>query len=118
VLAGEADREARLLTERPRRAMGGYQSGSASREEPDEGSAFVHAMASDGPVVGWLRPGDRLVLACFYGAETTLSRGDLVRLPGADAPLDLIGLRVRCARCGRPPCDGWFDWRRDEDEGG
>ena len=71
-------------------------------------------MASDGPTVGWLRPGDRLVLACLCGAETTLGRDDLIRLLGADAPLDLIGLRVRCARCGQPPYDGWFDWQRDE----
>ena len=66
-------------------------------------------MASDGPTVGWLRPGDRLVLACLCGATTTLGRDDLIRLLGADAPLDLIGLRVRCARCGQPPCDGRFD---------
>jgi hypothetical protein len=47
---------------------------------------------------------------------TTLTRGDLVLLLGADAPLDLIGLRVRCARCGQPPCDGWFDWERSGDD--
>jgi len=67
-----------------------------------------------GPTVGWLRPGDRLVLACLRGAATTLGRGELVLLLGADAPLDLIGLRVRCVRCGQPPCDGWFDWEPDE----
>jgi hypothetical protein len=66
--------------------------------------------------VGGLRPGDRLVLACLCGAVTTLARGDLALLLGADAPLDLIGLRVRCARCGQPPCDGWFEWERDGDD--
>ena len=71
-------------------------------------------MASDGLTVRWLRPGDRLVLACLCGAVATLAHGDLVLLLGADAPLDLIGLRVRCARCGQPPCGGWFDWQRDE----
>ena len=71
-------------------------------------------MVSDGLTVRWLRPGDRLVLACPCGAETTLGRDDLIRLLGADAPLDLIGLRVRCAHCGQQPCDGWFDWQRDE----
>ncbi|MDQ3989363.1 MAG: hypothetical protein M3291_09245 [Actinomycetota bacterium] len=81
--------------------------------EPGASSTFVRIMASDGPTVGWLRPGDRLVLACLCGAETTLGRDDLIRLLGANAPLDLIGLRVRCARCGQPPCGGWFDWQRD-----
>jgi hypothetical protein len=73
-------------------------------------------MADDGSTVGGLRPGDRLVLACPCGAVTTLGRGDLVLLLGADAPLDLIGLRVRCARCGQPPRDGWFEWERGGDE--
>jgi hypothetical protein len=82
--------------------------------EPGASSTFVRIMAGDGLTVRWLRPGDRLVLACLCGAATTLGRGDLIRLLGADAPLDLIGLRVRCARCGQQPCDGWFDWQRDE----
>ncbi len=69
-------------------------------------------MVDDGSTVGWLRPGDRLVLACLCGAETTLGRGDLIRLLGTAAPLDLIGLRVRCARCGQQPCNGWDTcWR-------
>ena len=84
--------------------------------EPGAGSAFVRVMADDGSTVGGLRPGDRLALACLCGAVTALGRGDLVLLLGADALLDLIGLRVRCARCGQPPCDGWFDWERDPDQ--
>jgi hypothetical protein len=75
-------------------------------------------MADDGSTVGWLRPGDRLVLDCPCGAVTTLARDDLVLLLGADAPLDLVGLRVRCARCGQQPSSGWFDWERGRDEGG
>jgi hypothetical protein len=73
-------------------------------------------MADDGSTVGGPRPGDRLALACLCGAVTALGRGDLVLLLGADAPLDPIGLRMRCARCGQPPRDGWFEWGRDPDD--
>lgn len=59
--------------------------------------------------VARLRPGDRLVLGCGCGAAATLGRGDLIRLLGAAAPLDLIGLRLRCARCGGPPSGGRFE---------
>jgi hypothetical protein len=71
-------------------------------------------MAEDGFTVAWLRPGDRLVLGCHCGAVTTLTPADLALLLGADAPLNGIGLRLRCARCGQPPCEARFDW---EDEG-
>ncbi len=73
-------------------------------------------MANSGFTVRWLRPGDRLILGCLCGAVTAFARDDLILLLGADAPLDLIGLRVRCARCGQPPCDEWFEWRSDEDQ--
>ncbi len=80
-------------------------------------SWFVRAMAAgdDAFTVGWLRPGDRLVLGCHCGAVTTLARTDLVLLLGADAPLDLVGLRLRCARWGQPPCEARFDWQDDRD---
>ena len=68
--------------------------------------------------VARLRPGDRLVLGCGCGAATTLGRGDLIRLLGAAAPLDLIGLRLRCARCGGPPSGGRFEWGPGWNEGG
>ena len=77
---------------------------------------YCSRMAADAPfTVAWLRPGDRLVLGCLCGAETALARAALILLLGADAPLDLIGLRLRCARCGQPPCDAWFDWRDEDD---
>jgi hypothetical protein len=72
-------------------------------------------MARDGLTVRWLRPGDRLVLGCLCGAVTTLGRGDLILLLGAAAPLDFIGLRARCARCGQPPSDGSSDWQRNQE---
>ena len=73
-------------------------------------------MADDGLTAGWLRPGDRLVLGCRCNAVTALGRDDLVLLPGADAPLDPIGLRLRCARCGQPQCDARFDRQDDQDD--
>jgi hypothetical protein len=72
-------------------------------------------MAEDEFTVAWLRPGDRLVLGCHCGAVTTLAPADLVLLLGADAPLDRIGLRLRCARCGQSPCEAWFDWEDDRE---
>jgi hypothetical protein len=75
-------------------------------------------MAGDGFDVGWLRSGDRLVLGCACGAVTTLTRADLVLLLGADAPLDMIGLRVRCARCGQQPQEAWFAWEESARESG
>ena len=62
----------------------------------------------DGFNVGWLRSGDRLLLGCTCGAATTLTRDDLILLLGADAPLDLIGLRLRCARCGQQPWEASY----------
>ena len=76
------------------------------------------AAGDDAPAMARLRPGDRLVLGCRCGAATAPGRADLIHLLGADAPLDPIGLRLRCARCGQPPCNGWFGWQRDRDEGG
>ncbi len=70
----------------------------------------------DGFDVGWLRSGDRLLLGCMCGATTTLTRDDLVRLLGADAPLDLIGLRLRCARCGRPPWEARIEWAAGDED--
>ena len=74
-------------------------------------------MAGDGFDVGWLRSGDRLVLGCICGAVTTLGRADLIFLLGADAPLDLIGMRLRCARCGQRPHEAWFEWAEFGPEG-
>ena len=71
-------------------------------------------MANSGFTVQGLRPGDRLILGCFCGAVTAFARDDLILLLGADAPLHLIGLRFRCARCGQQPCNARFDWQRDQ----
>jgi hypothetical protein len=60
-------------------------------------------MASDGPTVGWLRPGDRLVLAWLCGATTTLGRDDLIRLLGAAAPLVPAAWREAACPAGRRP---------------
>ena len=75
-------------------------------------------MGHDGFTVEFLWAGDRLVLGCFCGAITTLTRADLILLCGAEAPLDGIGLRVRCARCAQPPIQARFEWARDRDEEG
>ena len=75
------------------------------------------AAGDDAPAVARLRPGDRLVvLGCRCGAATTPGRDDLILLLGADAPLDPIGLRLRCARCGQPQCDARFDRQDDQDD--
>ncbi len=73
MLAGEADREARLLTERPRRAMGGYQSGSASR--PNFDSGFGKAVSDQQlmrPRLAFSIAGDELRLR--GGQPATVSR--------------------------------------------
>ncbi len=75
---------------------------------------FVPIMANSGFTVRWLRPGDRLILGCLCGAVTAFARDDLISLLGADAPLHLIGLRLRCTRCGQQPCNARFDWQRDQ----
>ena len=75
-------------------------------------------MGRDGFTVEFLWADDRLVLGCFCGAITTLTRTDLILLCGAGAPLDGIGLRVRCARCGQPPIQARFEWEEDRDEEG
>ncbi len=75
---------------------------------------FVRIMANSGFTVQWLRPGDRLILGCFCGAVTAFARDDLISLLGADAPLHLIGLRLRCTRCGQQPCNARFDWQCDQ----
>lgn len=74
-------------------------------------------VGEDGFGVGWLRSGDRLLLGCPCGAATILTRDDLILLLGADAPLDLIGLRLRCARCGQPPREARFEWAGDDGDG-
>ncbi len=73
-------------------------------------------MAAGGDLtLACLRPGDRLVLGCPCGAVTTLARADLLLLLGAGAPLDGIELRLRCARCGQPPCEARFEWQDGRD---
>jgi hypothetical protein len=83
--------------------------------ELDRGSTFVRCMVDQGFVVGWLRPGDRMLLRCACGAVTALTRDDLARLLGSDAPLEMSVLRLRCARCGLPPNEAWFAWQGEED---
>ena len=70
-------------------------------------------MANSGFTVRWLRPGDRLILGCLCGAVSAFARDDLISLLDAGAPLHLIGLRLRCTRCGQRPSNARFDWQRD-----
>ena len=68
-------------------------------------------------MAGAERSRDRLLPGCACGARTTLTRDDLILLLGGDAPLDLIGLRLRCARCGQQPWGARFEWAAEDKDG-
>ncbi len=59
--------------------------------------------------VGHLNVGDGLCLKCGC-REPTFSRDELVKLLGEDAPMENIGLRFRCSRCGERPRNAWVTW--------
>lgn len=59
--------------------------------------------------MGHLNLGDGLRVKCGC-KERTFSRYELIQLLGEDAPMENIGLRIRCSRCGERPRDAWVTW--------
>jgi len=79
---------------------------------------FVRAMARPPTTVGDLSVEEGLCVQCPC-RQRTFSAAELTRLFGPDCPLNLIGLRFRCSRCGSKPHTAWITWafkRRYEPE--